>query len=377
MRPLGRLTGKGFPMEHFLLALGVNVAPKCHPLRYAEDDARRVHELLTGSLGCVTSAQQRLGAHATCKEVVRLLRSPSLALLPPDQLTLYFSGHGGPEGIALADDILTYKELGELLRDLRSPHTTVVLDTCHAGSAIRLHDRPVVGFGGEELDTAWAQALRRACPDLRIFAAVGPTELSREDPGLRGGVFTWAWLRGLRTAPGDIWAYGHYFVSDAMAFRHAHRIIAERFPFAARPRLLSRHPAGTLPLLCSQWQVPAGSASLVSTHIIPSRPAITVRFNTRERRHVATRMEWSAVTATGAVVAQGCETVVPRAEAMVFDCPLRVAPAALDRDPVLGYWLAMGLDIELTWNVCLRDDVGRCLDSGSWTTFYGRLASAA
>jgi Caspase domain len=364
-------------MRHFLLALGVNVAPNCRPLSYAQQDARRVHEMLTGSLGCVTNSELLLGGQATRKEVVRRLRSPALALLPPEQLTVYFSGHGGPEGIALSDDILTYRDLGVLLRNIGSPHKTIVLDTCHAGSAMRLHDQPVVGFGGEELDTAWVRALRWACPDLRVFAAVGPNDLSREDSSLQGGIFTCAWLQGLRTAPGDIEANGYYFISDAMSFCEADRIIAKRSAYEARPRLISRHPAGTLPLLCSQWQAPAGSASLLGCRILPFRPAVSVRFNTDERRHVATRVEWNAVASTGAVVAQGHETVVPHAESMVFDYRLHVEPAVFDHHPVLGHWLAIGLDIELTWNLCLRDDVGRCLDSGSWTTFYGRTARAA
>ena len=176
-------------MSHRLLALGVNVAPRARPLRHAEDDARRVHEMLTGSRGWVTDDELLLREPPPTTRSSDALRAMAFAGWQPDQLTLYFSGHGNGAGIALADKVLPYQELGYWLGNIGARIKVLILDTCHAGSAARIFNERVAGFGGEALDAAWVQALDRAVPGLRIFAAVGAAEFAREAPMLRGSIF--------------------------------------------------------------------------------------------------------------------------------------------------------------------------------------------
>ncbi len=84
---------------------------------------------------------------ATYDEVIGNLRAMAFAGWQPDQLTLYFSGHGNGAGIALADKVLPYQELGYWLGNIGARIKVLILDTCHAGSAARIFNERVAVRG--------------------------------------------------------------------------------------------------------------------------------------------------------------------------------------------------------------------------------------
>ncbi len=364
-------------MGHRLLSLGVNVGPRARALSFAEADATRVRDLLTSSRGSVKNdAELLLGAAATREAV--LARLDYLRWFPPaHQLTIFFSGHGSPRGILLANGELTYAELASYLREIATPHKVLVLDACFAGAAARLFNERIAGFGGEVLDAAWLDALERACPGLRIFAAVGPDQVSREDPKLRGGVFTCAWLAALRTSPGDLLIGDNYFISDLSAFERADGLIAQRYPSHPRPQLISRCEQGTLPILLSQYETPTGFAYAVGIESIPGRWAASVRAHAFERRNVATFIEWTVVAMTGTVVGQGRQLCYAKSDQDRFDVAMPADVAAILGDRFLGFWLRQGTGVELTWHVDIRDEVGHYLDRQVFSDVYRLRARVA
>jgi hypothetical protein len=347
---------------HRLLSLGVNVGPGARALSFAEADATRVRNLLTSSRGSVNDDAELLVGSAATREAV-LTRLYDLRWFPPThQLTIFFSGHGSPRGLLLADGELTYAELATYLSPIPTPHKVLVVDACFAGAAARLFNERIAGFGGEALDEAWLEGLERACPGLRIFAAVGHDQKSREDTKLRGGLFTCAWLAALRTAPGDLLIGDNYFISDLWSFQRADSLIAQRYPNDPRPQLISRCKQGTLPLLVSQHETPMGFAYVVGIHSVAGQWAAVVGIHAFERRNVATFVEWTVVAMTGTVVGKGRQLHYPKSAPDSFEVAMPADVNSILGDRLLGSWLRQGTGVELTWHVDIRDDVGHYLD---------------
>src|SRR5690606_22828803 len=106
----------------------------------------------------------------------------------PDCAVVYFSGHGSPEGIALADGLLTYDTLAALLLGIGSARPIVIVDACHAAAGFRPFLVRVGGFG-EDIASDWASAVQESVQGLRFFAAVASGHSTYEDPAIRAGRF--------------------------------------------------------------------------------------------------------------------------------------------------------------------------------------------
>lgn len=117
----------------------------------------------------------------------------------PDCALIYFSSHGSPEGIALADGLLTYDELAELLLGIGSVRPIVIVDACHAGAGFQPFPVRIGGVGGlpDDMESAWVSVVHGSTRGLRFFAAVSSEHGTCEEHAIRGGRFSRRFRRQL------------------------------------------------------------------------------------------------------------------------------------------------------------------------------------
>ena len=232
-------------MQPHLLYMAVNTprgAP--NPLHFAETDACRIARAFTSSRGIVPPhhAFGLLGQMAT----IAAIRRTIVASVPwaSNILILYWNGHGSPDptgALAAYDAAYPYTQLAADLNALGLKTLTIILNTCHAGAAIRAF-RATVGFAGDAplVRLAFAEALERACPGARLLVAVSAADVTYEDPAIRGTRYTHALLGAIRCARGDIPARGLSLISDVALARSARRLFHELWPHDAPPTCTDR-----------------------------------------------------------------------------------------------------------------------------------------
>jgi hypothetical protein len=234
-------------MPNGLLSLGVNKTPLSPTtLRFAERDAARFGHVFTSSRAPFRPEDARvlLGDRANLRDVRSHL--DMLALFPPRNFVMSWAGHGGSDGIALADGLLSYAELGERVERIDARTKMAFFGTCHAGGAERMFEERVAGLAG--LDFAWSQALQAACPGLRVLMAVGRNQVAYDDPKVQSSRFHFALFRALTCLPGDIAHNGFRWISDAALVPRLRAIIGESWPGEALPYLVGPTGAcGKLP----------------------------------------------------------------------------------------------------------------------------------
>lgn len=347
-------------MLYRLLSIGVNRTPlAARALINAERDCVRIARDLAGSRGPVEPSDVVIlrGAGATIGAVRTALEQERKR--SPDCLFLGLVAHAGPSGVGLADDTLTWDELAWLMGRVGAERTTAVLSTCHAGAALRPFRVHIGGMG--DIAPAWNDVLYASCPGLRLFAAVGPNDVTYDDPAVGGTRFIWAFSRALRCAPGDIHHGGLSFVSDLAVMPRVWRLMHARWPGEPLPFLYGPPPGcGAFPLVLSQAEEPVGAA-VVS--IAPSYGvAVDVEVHARDRMFVGTAVEVSAFANDGTQLLSQRVPFEPGGTARRFDWTFRVDERRLQQAPSTGFWRRAGLPVPLTWYARVVDDHGHVLD---------------
>lgn len=127
-------------VERWAVILGNNEGfANTRPLYFAEQDARKVHTVLT-TLADVDEADVRLELGSSRNDILHVLaaiREPiAQAKARGDQTVLYFyySGHGDGEQLQLGRTWLTYVELEELLLRSGADVRVAFVDACQSGS---------------------------------------------------------------------------------------------------------------------------------------------------------------------------------------------------------------------------------------------------
>ncbi len=362
-------------MSYRLLSLGVNSTPFAKKaLRFAELDAVRLARAFTSSRGPVSADGVVVlrGRQANLAAVRAEL--DMLTLFPPEHLLFAWTGHGGDDGIALSDGILTYEELAWRLGAIGARVKVAVLATCHAGAARRPFQTHIAGVG--DIGLAWEHVLLAACPGLRLFTAVGPNELAYDDPTVQGSRFLYGFLRALRCAPGDIEHNGYRWISDVSLMPRVRSIIARRWPGEALPSLVGpTGPCAPFPLLVSQAEEPFG---LATASVVPADGvSIRASIHAYDRKFVDTCVETTAVADDGTVFLSARVPFLPNAAANRFDWTFTVDGRDLLDNPSTGIWLHAGLPVRLTWHVRVLDDHAHVLDEAIFANSYGWKARAA
>ncbi len=169
-------------------------------LKFADSDGDRVATTLS-ELGAF-DADHVVRARAATRERVEgaLGRAVVLAsqLRDEDELPevlVYYAGHGGEDGLHLADDVLPLAELKAAARVIPASRRIFVLDACHSGQMMRsmgatlesVSDAPIAA------DTDFEPP-----PDEAWITSTGPEQDAYEADQRKGALFSHFFVSGIR-----------------------------------------------------------------------------------------------------------------------------------------------------------------------------------
>jgi hypothetical protein len=189
------LAGTAFAEQRYAIVIGANPGwSSDRPLRYAENDAERVRDVLV-SLGGFAPDRVALlrdpdtaDVRATLRDIARVVQASSEETL----VFVYYSGHADDEHLHLKGDPLTFKELHATLRSLPATIKLAVIDACKSGAVTRK--------GGSRVDEFAVSVDNPKLSGMVILTSSGADELSQESRALAGSVFTHHLVSGLRGA---------------------------------------------------------------------------------------------------------------------------------------------------------------------------------
>ena len=219
-RPVLAQTAAG---EGFALVVGSNQGgPGQSTLRYAQDDAERVSDLLHSLGGYDEKRVERLvqptaaGLRAAL-EHVREQIEPLAQSGAQTRFFFYYSGHARADALNLGDEQLPLSELREAILALPATMSIVVLDGCQSGAFSRVK-------GAERAaDFSWNSVERLNTAGIAVVASSSALELSQESEQLRSGYFTHHWLVALRGG-GDRDGDGRVTLSEAYQYAYNHTL---------------------------------------------------------------------------------------------------------------------------------------------------------
>ncbi len=209
--------------EALALVVGSNRGgPGQADLRYAEDDARRVSEVLAG-LGRYAPGQvktllrpERAAFFAAVEELAARVRERR-AQGQKIQLFFYYSGHARASALDLGAEEVPLAELRKRLLGIPSSMTIAVLDACQSGAFSRIK-------GAEaSADFSVNSISRLNATGVAVMASSSATELSQESEQLAGSYFTHHLLVALRGA-GDSDRDGQVTLSEAYRYAYHHTL---------------------------------------------------------------------------------------------------------------------------------------------------------
>jgi hypothetical protein len=213
------------PSAHsFAFIAGANRGgPQQQDLRYAEEDARRLAEVIT-SLGrfparnvqlltAPTRAQFLAGLDRLAREVGQARGGGAQV-----QVLFYYSGHARSDAISLGAEELPLHELRERLLALPATVTIAALDACQSGAFSRIK-------GVESTaDFSFNSVNRLTNAGIAVMASSSATELSQESEQLRSSYFTHHLLVGLRGA-GDADRDGRVTLFEAYRYAYNRTLV--------------------------------------------------------------------------------------------------------------------------------------------------------
>lgn len=189
------------------------------PLRYAEEDARRMAQVLR-ELGRYGNTDLRVLTKPDSAKVLSALDEVSAKLRAHEArgeqavFVFYYSGHAKANAFNLGSDELPIGLLRERLSKLPATLTLVVLDACQSGQFARVK-------GAEPAaDFSFNSVSRLTTKGLAVMASSSAQELSQESDELRGSYFTHHLVTALRGAA-DVDGDGRVSLDEA--YRYAYR----------------------------------------------------------------------------------------------------------------------------------------------------------
>jgi hypothetical protein len=206
------------------LVVGSNrPGPGQAPLGFAEDDARRVAEVLI-ELGGLAPQQVRVVLGPSRDELLAALDEAAreLAALEaqgrPTAFTFYYSGHARARALSLGPEELGLDELRARLLQLPARLTLAILDACQTGA--------ISGIKGAEpaADFSHSSVSELHATGVAIMASSSGSELSQESQALGASFFTHHLVAGLRGAA-DADRDGRVTLHEAYRYAY-HRTLA-------------------------------------------------------------------------------------------------------------------------------------------------------
>ncbi|MBX3192761.1 MAG: caspase family protein [Labilithrix sp.] len=189
------------------------------PLRYAEDDARKMADVLR-QLGRYGNADLRVLVRPDSASVLAAVDDVAAKLRAHQAkgeeaiLVFYYSGHARANAFSLGSEELAVATLREKLRTIPSTLTLVVLDACQSGTFARVKGvEPAADF-------TYNSVSRLTTKGIAVMASSSAQELSQESDELKSSYFTHHLIVALRGAA-DVDGDGRVSLDEA--YRYAYR----------------------------------------------------------------------------------------------------------------------------------------------------------
>jgi hypothetical protein len=193
-----------------------------NPLKFAEQDAQRVGELLS-EIGRYRSQNVQVLLSPQPQEVLEALDAlaePLAAHRAADEQAVvffYYSGHARASAMNLGEGELMLSELRERLLSLPTTLTIVVLDACQSGAFSRIK-------GAEPAaDFSFNSVSRLNTSGVAVMASSSDSELSQESESLQSSYFTHHLVVALRGG-GDGNQDGRVSLDEAYRYAHNHTL---------------------------------------------------------------------------------------------------------------------------------------------------------
>lgn len=161
------------------------------PLRYAEDDARKMVRVLR-ELGFFPETQIRILLDSTPADMLGAIRRASPGERG-DLLVVYYSGHADGDGLLMGDERLGLAELKQAVSTANADVALIILDACNAGAAIQTK-------GGRSAPSFIRFTDARRAKGRVILTSASASELAQESDEIGSSVFTHYLVSGLRGA---------------------------------------------------------------------------------------------------------------------------------------------------------------------------------
>lgn len=181
------ITSWGKTGKLFAIAVGVSDYAEIPGLKYCDSDASEIASLFNYSKQPHEIALLR-NKEATKSTILLQLTNFFSKAEKEDVVLFYFSGHGGKGFFCPYDanknTLLTYDDLRKLLVGCKAKRQLLIADACNSG-AIRINapETPVK---------------REPNKELLFFLSSRNSQKSMELPKIKGGVFTYFLLQGLK-----------------------------------------------------------------------------------------------------------------------------------------------------------------------------------
>src|SRR3954469_3651133 len=266
-----------FAEQRYALIIGSNPGwSQDRPLRYAENDAERMRDVLVALGGFSPDRVELLRDPTPAEGRGSLRRLAQVARDSSSEDTLvfvYYSGHADDTNLHLRGEPLSHRELQDTLRSLPATIKLAVVDACKSGAVTRK--------GGAPVDEFVVDVVSPKLSGLVMLTSSGADELSQESRALAGSVFTHHLVSGLRGAADED---GDHQVTVSEAYHYAY----ERTRADTAPTTAPQRPAFRYEL--------TGQGELVLTHLATARDAQLVVPRGPARRYVVLdASEWRLI----------------------------------------------------------------------------------
>jgi len=188
-------------MKVWAVVVGVSSYTHMPSLRYTDDDAYRMFAFLKSPEGGALSDDQiqiLIDEDATRENIMASMHDVFSKAGPSDLVMLYFSGHG-LKGSFLPIDFdgfnnkVLHEEINAIFEQSQARFKLCIADACHSGSLFAMKSGTV-----QNTLMKYYKALAQSQPGTALIMSSKSDETSLESNGLRQGVFSHFFLRGLK-----------------------------------------------------------------------------------------------------------------------------------------------------------------------------------
>jgi hypothetical protein len=212
-------------VERYALIVGNNIGDSEEPrLVYAEDDARRLHDVLheLGGFRAENIVLLRSQSAETVRRSLIALNDrirTQTAAGAQSELVVYYSGHSDQSALHLGRSALELIELEQLVRGSSATLRVLILDSCRSGALTRVK--------GGTIQPGFAIALDQRVPNdgVVFWTATSESENAQESDAVRGSFFTHYLVSGLVGAA-DLDGNGSVTLGEAYQYSYENTLRA-------------------------------------------------------------------------------------------------------------------------------------------------------